>query len=57
MMKLFREYGITKEEVRETLKDAIEFVNDNDNERSENLIERLTELSELFEELTRDYEA
>lgn len=57
MMKLFREYGITKEEVRETLKDAIEFVNDNDNERSENLIERLTELSELFEELTKAYEA
>lgn len=57
MMKLFREYGTTKEEIRTTLEDAIRFVNDNDNGSTENLSDRLLELANLFEELTKDYEA
>lgn len=56
-MKLFREYGTTKEEIRTTLEDAIRFVNDNDNGSTENLSDRLLELANLFEELTKDYEA
>lgn len=57
MNKLFREYGITKEEIRATLEDAINFVNDNDNGSTENLSDRLLELANLFEELTKNYEA
>ena len=56
-MKLFKEYGTTKEEIRTTLEDAIRFVNDNDNGSTENLSDRLLELSELFKELTKEYES
>ena len=56
MMNLFREYGITKEEVENTLSDAINFVDKHNDGCTEGLADRLMELSALFAELTKEYD-
>ena len=54
-MDLFKEYGFTKEELQDTLEDAINFVELNDDGQTVALAERLENLYLVFNKLTKEY--
>jgi hypothetical protein len=52
-MDMFKEYGITKEELLSTISDAINFIDRTDDESG--LSDRLFEVLEVVKELSKDY--
>lgn len=53
-MDMFKEYGMTKEELLTTLSDAINFV-DRHGEDADGLADRLMECIAVVKELSKDY--
>ena len=58
MNTMFKEYGITKEEVLTALSDAINFVDRTDlDDNEQGLSDRLFEVMEVFKALSAEYDA
>lgn len=54
-MDLFKEYGMTKEELLNTLSDAINFIDRHDDGDTDGLSDRLFEVIGIVQELTKEY--
>lgn len=54
-MDLFKEYGMTKDELLTTLSDAINFVDGHDDGNTDGLSDRLFEVIGIVQELTKEY--
>lgn len=58
-MDMFKEYGMTKEELLSTISDAINYIDrhadENDQLYNEGLSDRLFEALEVVKELSKDY--
>lgn len=58
MNTMFKEYGITKEEVLTALSDAINYVDRTDlDDNEQGLSDRLFEVMEVFKALSAEYDA
>ncbi len=58
MNTMFKEYGITKEEVLTALSDAINFIDRTDlDDNEQGLSDRLFEVMEVFKALSAEYDA
>lgn len=54
-MDLFKEYGMTKEELLNTISDAINFVDRHDDGDTDGLSDRLFEVIGIVQELAKEY--
>ena len=55
-MDMFKEYGMTKEELLTTLSDAINFIDRHDDENTDGSSDRLFEVIGIVTELSKDFE-